>query len=329
VVSEGGQSLGVLGVLGLLGLLYAALFGVRRSAGRRGDQRRPFDREALREHAAVLSVLAILFGTVAGLGMIMSLAGFSQIRVWGRIAILIAFLAVLQLAIWGEQLTSWYTRRRPAVARPVLGVAAVIALVASIALGPPPPRVDPDEAARRWDNDRSFVQQIEQAMPEGSAIFQIPVEQFPEDIPPGRMVTYDGLRPYLADSGTLRWSAGAVKGRWDADWQKVWSNRVGAIAGIPQLIGMGFTGLTIDTAGFSRDEETAQYLARLDQLLATPPIGSSDGRFLFYDLRPIKQRLGLTDEQYRTLARKSLKVDPPPAPRPDPARPSPPRPDAG
>ena len=64
-------------------------------------------------------------------------------------------------------------------------------------------------------------------MPDGAKILQLPIIEFPEAEPVGKMIDYDHLRAYLADDGTLQWSYGSIKGRPDAAWQVTLRDKVG------------------------------------------------------------------------------------------------------
>jgi hypothetical protein len=147
-------------------------------------------------------------------------------------------------------------------------------------------------------------------MPDGAAVFQLPVFPFPEVVPPGKMLDYDPLRGYLADDGTLRWSYGSIKGRPDADWQIRWRDHLGPVAGLPALLGMGFTGIWLDTYGYTDGGLEAR---QITESLGVEPLRSPDGRFLFFDLREPRKRLDLTDAQLRAEARRRLGVEPPEA----------------
>src|SRR5206468_3125566 len=68
-------------------------------------------------------------------------------------------------------------------------------------------------------NDAEFVGRIEAALPAGSMVFQLPLIEFPEGAEPGTVGPYDLARAYL-HSKSLRWSFGAMKGRYGDSWQK-------------------------------------------------------------------------------------------------------------
>ena len=145
-------------------------------------------------------------------------------------------------------------------------------------------------------------------MPDGTAIFQLPVLAFPEVVAPGKMHDYDPLRGFLHDDGSLRWSYGAIQGRPDADWQTRLRDRIGPVGALPSLLGLGFTGLWIDTYGYT---DGGKEVAQIQATVGVEPIRSEDGRFLFYDLRPYKARLGRSDASLQAEAQRLLKVSKP------------------
>ncbi|HMS87130.1 MAG TPA: hypothetical protein PKE56_01710 [Acidimicrobiales bacterium] len=307
--SERGQALGILGTIGFAGLAYAAL--TRRRGGEPTPESAPWDRSALRDSGVVNSLVAVAFGTIGGFSVILALAGFGQVRVWNRIVLFVAFFAMVEVLSRSEQLLARLERRRPALPRVALAAVAVAVLAFGLVDGIPPPRLSYAEIEARHASDRAFVAAIDDVLPDGAAVFQVPVLDFPETIPPGRMEDYDPLRAYLADTGTLRWSYGAVKGRPEADWQARVRDDVGLLGALPGLLGLGFEGLWVDTWGYGDGSADGAQVARLPAELGVSPLRSPDGRFLFFDLRPYRERLGRTDAQLRGDAERLLGVQPP------------------
>src|SRR5205823_302872 len=87
-------------------------------------------------------------------------------------------------------------------------------------------------------------------------------------------------------SRTLRWSYGAMKGRETDAWQAAVAARP-LLELVPAVAQAGFDGLYVDRAGY---EDGADQVERtLTRLLATPPLRSDDGRFLFFSLVDYKQ----------------------------------------
>lgn len=306
VRSEGGQALGILGTAGFVGALYGALAGRRQRTG--PDTRAPWDRRALREQASTFTVLALLFASVGGVAVLLAMVGFSQIRVWDRMVLLIAFFAMVVMCGWAERLVA-SVRARRAGSAPILAALAVAVLAFGLWDGIPPVRQPYAEIKARHASDRAFVRRIDRLMPDGSAVFQLPVLAFPEVEPPGRMLDYDPLRAYLADDGSLRWSYGSIKGRPAADWQVRLRDDVGPVGALPALLGLGFTGIWLDTYGYTDDGAEAR---QIQESVGVKPLRSPDGRFLFFDLRDFKRRTDQSRAELRAAARRILKVEPPP-----------------
>jgi len=84
----------------------------------------------------------------------------------------------------------------------------------------PPP--NPDEAEtvlKQLESDRAFGRALEERLPWGAMIFQLPTMDFPEADPVRGCNVYDHLRPYLWTKA-LCFSFGSVKGRTRKAWQK-------------------------------------------------------------------------------------------------------------
>ena len=326
IPSEGGQTIGLLGAAGCI----AAAGGLlARGWGRRGrDTAAPFDEDALREDMGLLVVLGTITATVGGLALLMGLAGFSQVRVWNRMTLIVAFASLAYALRALDRL--WRRRVRPRLAagapgRPgvlrAAGIAAVMVLVAfvlwdgaNIVIRTPGRTfgLDHDANADKWAADARFANQIADQLPKGSAIFQFPIVLFPESIPPGRMVDYDHLRAWVhLPPDQLKWSYGAMKGRPAGNWQLVVRDEIGESGSLPYLIGLGFDAVWLDTWGY--DDAGARARAELDAATGVEPLVSDDGRTLVYDLAPLRDALeaqGTTQEDLAHLATQRLGIPP-------------------
>lgn len=298
IPSESGQSIGVIGAIGLLAAIVVVLgWGLVRRA-------RPVeDREQLLGLSGIAVVLSILFGTVSGLAVILSMAGFSQIRVWNRIVVLLAFFVFVVVAIGLERLGAWLRPRRRGPALAALGLVVLLAFnlwdTARVT------RPDYDGIVADTQQLRGFVEQIEQQLGAGAAVFQYPIIPFPEHPPVEGMVDYDHLAPYLQGT-SLRWSYGAVKGRDEADWQ-ITVRELPTQHQLGVLAGMGFEGIWIDRAGFA---DYGQGLVdHLTVLTRTQPAES--GRYVFFDLRPWIDSTGLSPATFRAAAEIATGITPP------------------
>ena len=308
LVSERGQALGILGTAGFVGLAYAAVTRRRAAAGPTAT---PWDRDGLRDTGVVTTLLAVAFGTIGGLSVVLAVVGFGQVRVWNRIMLFVAFFAAVEVLSRVEQVRERLGVRGSTLARPAWAAVAAVVLTFGLVDGIPPPRQPYDEIEARHASDRSFVAAIDASLPDGSAVFQVPVLDFPETVPPGRMVDYDPLRAYLADDGSLRWSYGAVKGRPEADWQAKVRDEIGLVGSLPALLGLGFEGIWVDTWGYVDGTPAAEEIDGLSEVLGVIPMRSPDRRFLFFDLRPYRARLGWSDDDLRAETERVLGVTSP------------------
>lgn len=319
IPSEGGGSIGLLGAAGFFGAVGHAL--TRGWGSRRRDLRPLGDRDTLRDDIGLLVMVATLVATVSGGAILLGLAGFSQVRVWNRMSLLIGFASLAYVLTWLEK--GWAAVRERIASTPgrdrawvrqVVGTALVIPLVGFVLWdGAHVAGLDYEANDARWVADADYVAAIDEAMPNGTAIFQLPVIRFPESIPPGRMVDYDHLRGFVhTPEGHLRWSYGAMKGRPDGDWQLAVRDRPDPVGALPALIGAGFTGVWVDTFGY--DDGGEQIRADLDAATQVDPLVSADRRTLFYDLRPLRDRLIAGDRSMADLearARQQLGIGPP------------------
>jgi len=311
IVSEGGQALTILGVVGFLAALYRLV--TRGWGGPVGGRRRRrsagHDRASLLDDGALLVLAGTLVATISGFALVLSVAGFSQVRVWNRMVLIIAFFSLLFTGHGFERIGRWVSGR---VTRPLPVLGALVVVVAAFGIwdGGRPARRDYPAMAADFESDRTFVSQIEDTVPDGTNVFQLPVVPFPENPAPGRMRDYDQLRPFLQSDGSTNWSYGSVKGRPNGDWQ--WRrvrDQIGPIGALPGLLGMGFNGLWVDTAGYT--DRAADLQAQLAEVLRVEPMVSPNRRQLYYDLRPYRKRLGRSEADLRSTAQRAFGVVPP------------------
>lgn len=328
IPSEGGQSIGLLGAAGFVG---AAVHVLTRGWGsRRRDLRPLHDRGSLRDDVSLVALLGFLVATVSGAAIFLSLLGFSQVRVWNRMSLLIGFSSLIFALTWLEGGWARLRARVPALRgegsdgrtpRALAGAGLVVLLLgfvmwdgSHVQFRPPGGRfgLDYERNAERWRADADYAALIDDAMPDGSAVFQFPIIRFPEAPPPGHMQDYDHLRAWThLPPGKLKWSYGAMKGRPDGDWQLKVREEIGEEGALPLLVGLGFDGVWVDTWGY--DDYGVRVRTAFDELLGDDPILSADERIRFYDLTEYKEQLaeeGKTMDVLQAEARRQLGVEP-------------------
>lgn len=200
------STLGLLGSAGLLCLLLALLSG-----------HRSLNTPPTFGVAARASAVAVLLAIAGGGGTLIALVVEPQFRALNRISVVIAFFSIAALLL----LVQRAVQAAPARVRPGMLV-SVAALLFSFGLWdqvPATPRPLSDRIGPSYASDRAFVQRIEQALPPGSRVLQLPYVAFPEAPPMHQEGTYSQLRGFL-HSEHLRWSHGGMRGRESDLWHR-------------------------------------------------------------------------------------------------------------
>lgn len=228
-LQDEGSYLGIIGILALLFLAGTAVLAVLR--------RHP---EAIPTEAWQVLWILLYFGT-GGLNAISGLGGITMFRAGCRYSIIILAI-VLLFAV--QRLSKMMARSQ--------GISPLAAICLSlIVFWDQVPRTPlPTELkaiSSQVEADRAFVEALEQALPLGAMVFQIPVMDFPEAPIPG-VPSYDHLRPYLY-AKDLRFSFGSMKGRQREQWQHdlVKKDLPDAVA---DMRVRGFDALIINRKGF-------------------------------------------------------------------------------
>jgi phosphoglycerol transferase len=260
------QSLGLVSTIGLIGLLGVGLSPI---VGGRG-LRDPTDRGL-----ALFALVALVLGISAGFGMVLALAGFTEIRGWARLAVVLGFVGVAAAARALDRLMT--NRKASQVA--VIGVVVLCTTVAILdqtsGADIPPYR----RGATTFDIERNFVDNISGKLGKDAAILQLPYVPYPEEPPQARMVDYSHLAGFL-HSDSLRWSYGAVRGR--PTWQ---AGQLGLplVDQLRRARDAGFTGVWVDRFGYA--DGGAQIERQLAACVGAPIVTETDQRRVLYDLR--------------------------------------------
>lgn len=257
-----GVSIGPLAVVGLIAIAWTSI----RRLGRPGD-----DADRTIERFAALILAAVVLATVGAGGLLLASLGFTQTRVWSRMAAFIGFAALAGLALVVQR--RFGSRRMLAV-----WVLAVVAL----GLVEHPLRSSAAPIDRAVREDASLVSSMEATLPQGAAVFELPVVPFPDDVGSQRL-----LAPSLT-SRRLRFSAGEFKGG-AGDWQQSWmSGDLGDATFLAAVA--GFDGLLVQTShALVGDPDDA--IRRIAGAAGVHVWRSADGGWAWVDLRPLRRRL--------------------------------------
>jgi phosphoglycerol transferase len=225
--------------------------------------------------ASRLTLAGILLATAGGLGSAVSLLIWPRVHAYALVTPFLAFFALVAAACWLDQLTA--RLRRPQILWVVVLILGL--LDQSVAVKPLNKRL----AVRRTEHRqlRAFVGGLEQRLPPGAMIFQLPLKPYPFDRRQFLMGPYDHFRPYLL-SDQLRWSYPALTAAQVRDE----AERVaGDPAELPaRLAREGFAAIFVDRYGY-RDNGAAV----VEALLAAPgrpSVLDETQRYVVFDLRP-------------------------------------------
>ncbi len=221
--------LGLVGLAALGGLALASIGRLRRQPRRISD--------------SLLGLIWITaFGVVGGINFWLGAAGLDIFRAGTRIGI---FAEVWVLFFLG----SWLTR----TLRSQTVILCLAPLLTSAAIwDQTPPLAEPSTRVNnrhRWEDYATLATRLEQSLPAGALIFQLPAVPFPEAGRVGTMPDYEHFRPYLASS-SLRYSYGQLRGSPVLRWAQHIERQTAAPM-ITALEQAGFAALWIDTRAYS------------------------------------------------------------------------------
>ena len=261
------SSLGMIGSMGFLILIGALFFWGA-----------PFLKSEIVEHLSLLNIAGVLYTTIGGFGSLFACI-YPQFRALNRISVFIAFFSFFAVLIILERVRGYFKSLLPRVLFCCFVCAVTIfGILDQTSESFVPPY---DLHKSEYTSDHNFITRIENSVPQGSMIFQLPYMWFPEYGVLNRMGDYDHFKGYL-HSKTLRWSYGAMKGRKGDDLIRWVSSK--PLSGLVRIISLaGFNGIYVDRYGYR--DNGAELENKLKTLLNTSPIVSSNKRLLFFDLR--------------------------------------------
>lgn len=255
--AENATSLGVILGLVLLISLLASLF-----------QTRP------RRDEGILTIYYLLVGLPYGGGYLLGVLGFTQLRVWSRLSIVLAALALISAGRWISTFSAAKTNRSFLVVT-CLTVGFVVQVIDTV---PRHQTQIESGITRDWQELDRFTSRIERRYGSGLSVFQLPIVPFPENPPVGRMTDYEHLKPYLLKPD-MKFSYGGVKGR-----SIPWQDRLGSDPRdqILNVHAAGFDAIWVDR--FAWVDSVNPYEPVLVQEFGVRPTVSRSGRYAFYRL---------------------------------------------
>ncbi|MBF4561672.1 hypothetical protein ITJ43_05925 [Microbacterium sp. VKM Ac-2870] len=266
---EGSALLSSAGVLAIL--VTCVVVALRWAARSRGDLNGAVGRASFWPGIFLLTTAFFVMG---GLGALFSFWISNDIRAWGRFSVFVAGSAFL---VMGLMLSGWRSSAKKLVRIGAVALGIVMALSAVVDLSAGGQRL-PIGWGRAMDSElRGYVDAVEEHVPDGCAVLELPLMLYPEAPPINRMGDYSHLWTYIY-SDTLRWSYGAMKGTSLGDWGM-------DVKDDPQQLlerarAAGFCGIQVDTWAYGNLAEAVG----AQRAFGSPEIVSSSGRWAFFDL---------------------------------------------
>ncbi|MCM1244887.1 MAG: hypothetical protein NC293_04485 [Roseburia sp.] len=226
-----------------------------------------------------LNLFAVLFATMGGFSSIFANFVTGLIRAVNRISIFLGFIGIAAFCILMTKFVKHkFIRFKKLKA---VGYIVFIGLVVVGLRDQIPEDVIKDSAILyiQKDSDREFIRRIENQLPEGAMIYQLPYHPYPEGGTRYDMHDYHLLTGFLY-SDTLRWSYGGGKGRKGDEWNQLISGMESSEM-IRTLKEEGFAGLYVDRRAYSEEEFSGLY-ASLNECLGHEPICSQNSDLYFW-----------------------------------------------
>ncbi|MBU6339458.1 MAG: hypothetical protein KGQ36_05775 [Rickettsiales bacterium] len=236
-----------------------------------------------------INLFIILFATVGGL-ITFIVIPFPFLRSNARFSIFIAFIALFLIAIIFDKIIENKIFNSKLISKLLVLTITLIALfdqVGKVSAA----SIQTVEMKQQFNNDRDFIRLIENKIPQGSMIFELPALTFPEG------GEYRPVIGYLF-SKNLRWSFPAMKGRSSSNWQQNVVN-LDFNDFISELKKAGFNGVYLDRELFininSAKKETNSDLSNilkdlrilennLKTVAKNPPLISENKKLIFFEI---------------------------------------------
>ncbi len=261
IPSEAGQSIGIVASLGVIGLL---LFGITKII-----QSNPIP-EKFKYFLITLPVI-IFFTVSSGPTLVLGILGFTQIRSWNRVVVIIAFIGLLCFGYFSESIKPKLKMEHANYA--FVAIMILILIVGFFDLTSNADKFSSKANYVTMKKNCDFVKAIEKQNAKNNNVFQFPYIKYPEGGDINELKHYDQAMYILCDAN-LDYSFGAMVGRDDQLQEKIASKKVLKPEDIAKLKSNKFSIIEIDRNGYK------DYGKAIEKLLIQEfgePILNADG----------------------------------------------------
>lgn len=233
-----------------------------------------------------LNLGLFLWGTIGGLSTLFGLFINPIFRSNNRTSIFIAFIAITTICIFFDRIIQ---QKNSLIKKKVYYILFSLFMVVGIFLQLPE-KINGEyynDIKNKIEIQKSFFSEIEKTLPSGSMVYQLPYVPFPEYPAVNKMEPYEHLTAYIY-SNNLKWSYGAMKGRYEDDWQNE-INILPLEQKLKVLSIVGFKGIYIDRRAY-KENELVDLEEDLKQILNVQPIVSNDNIRVFYSMKNYNEK---------------------------------------
>ena len=238
---------------------------------------------------ATLLAVTTLFFIPWGLNALLANTVSAQIRAWNRLLPVLLLLFLLGAAVVLRNAT-WLRHRALTVVLAV-GVLAVVAVETVVPFRAPFVQ-SVDDASATTQAAREYATAVNDVLPAGCGILQLPYAPFPESgVAAGSMVEYDHFWTSLLNQAQ-RWSYGALKNTRASVWMSQLP-QTPTDAQLALLTQAGVCAVHVDTDGYEGRASVEQVLSYLLERLGDPVATGNDGRWQLFalpDPAPLPER---------------------------------------
>ncbi|MBP3505536.1 MAG: hypothetical protein J6K43_03955 [Lachnospiraceae bacterium] len=228
--------------------------------------------------ASLLTLAAILFGTIGGFSSALSFV-MSSIRCYNRFSIFIAMFSLITLGTLLQKLVDKCQGNQWKKVFMYSGMVVLLVLGILDQTLPVSGSLYAD-IENQYQQDDEFIKEIEAMAGEEAMIYQMPYMQNPENGAINQMQDYAHYMGYI-HSDSLRWSYGSIIGR-DADNFCRSINELPLDEQIVQIEAAGYSGIYIDWNAYLPDEREAMELV-LGDAIEGNCIRHSNGMKVYYN----------------------------------------------
>jgi hypothetical protein len=229
-----------------------------------------------------LNVAAVLLSTIGGFSSFVNLFT-TKIRAYNRISVFIAFLGILTVALYANKVLQKLNKQKTILFLIVYIIISTFGVFWQYPFPLLSQHLDQVTSVTEplYESDAKFVADIENVLPKGSMVYQMPFQKFPESGPRHKMSDYQ-LFTGPIHSKDLRWSYGAVRGRYPDRWHQV-VDAMPLEGKIKILSLVDFQGIYIDRRAYT--EDTINSLeASLSDILGIKAVYSDDNNLSFFNM---------------------------------------------